>query len=61
MFCRPQPVWHGDGSVVEVIIRAVEVVIDVKIRLIVDDIPRAGGYRPIIVSKVRDGWARVGN
>ncbi len=52
--CCTHSVWHGDGCVFKVVIGAVEVIVGVEVRFIVDDVANAAGYGPVIVPKIHD-------
>ena len=54
MFCCAHPVWHGDGRVFKIVIRAIEIVVRIEVGFIVDDVANAAGYGPIIIPEIHD-------
>ena len=61
VFGGARSVWHSDGCVFIIVIGAVEVVVGVEVRFIVDDVANAAGYGPVIVSKVHYRCASTGD
>ena len=61
MLCCTQAIDHRNGSILKVIICAIERVISEKFSFVIDDIAKPAGNRPVIVPKIHNSRAVIRN